>query len=78
MSVHKDAYLCRHQRRMRVTGPDGLDETYQDERDALFRALDWAGSALDAVNDRTPLDALYVLLEQTLNRTGEPILVREA
>jgi|GEM_PF-3310031 len=62
---------------MRVTGPEGLDETYEDERDAVLRALDWAGFPIEDDYVNAPLDVLYERLEWTLGKTGEVIWVRE-
>lgn len=63
---------------MRVTGPDGLHELHADERDAVLRALDWAGYPIAGQEMAAPIDHLYDLLEATLDTTGECIRVREA
>lgn len=63
--------------RMRVTGPEGLDEIFYNERDAILRALDWAGDEMDTACETEAVDELYDRLDDIMKRTCDVIWVRE-
>lgn len=54
--------------------PDALLEFFYDERAAVLRALDWAGADM-AEAECMETDDLWTLLEDTIEQTGEVILV---
>lgn len=54
--------------------PDALLEFYYNERSAVLRALDWAGADM-AEAECMETEDLWTLLEDTIESTGEYILV---